>query len=336
MPRELLWRPQEHLRRQSWGVAQQSRIGRFLGLSAAFHVIVAALSPWLLLTFALSGRQEQLVIRTVDFFPAPESAALKPRSETKPGNSGGSPASSPRAAKATVPSPVPEQRAPAPESSAAPVPTAPAPDPSAALPAPREVGAGLVTPRATGPAPVAPAPVTTSRATPDGSTDPGRVAALAREMGASGGTGPVATISIPRELQRGSGEGAGGSGGSGGGALAGRGPGAGGADSGLAKGGIDPGDPDFSVYFRIIETRVRAAWTFPENLGGTTQTVKLGFVLKLDGSVDDVRVVSTTSGVLNESSLAAIRRAAPFPPLPAKFRALAGQPLVMSFTVTIK
>jgi hypothetical protein len=31
-----------------------------------------------------------------------------------------------------------------------------------------------------------------------------------------------------------------------------------------------------------------------------------------------------------------MRKAAPFPPLPAKFRSLVGQPLVMSFTVTIK
>jgi TonB family protein len=333
VPRELLWRPHEYLLRESWGIAQQSRIGRFLGLSTALHVVVAALSPWLLLTFALSGRQEQLVIRTVDFFPSPESAAPGPRTETKPRNSGGPPALKPPAAKAAVTAAPPEQSAPPPESSATPAPTAPASDPSAALPAPREVGVGPVTPRATGPAPVAPAPVTAPRAASDGSADAGRVAALAREIGAGSGAGPVATISIPRELQRGSGEGAGGGGS---GAGAGPSPGTAGPNSGSGPGGIDPGDPDFSVYFRIIETRVRAAWTFPENLGGTTQTVKLGFALKLDGSVDDIRVVSTTSGALNESALAAIRRAAPFPPLPTKFRSLVGQPLVMSFTVTIK
>jgi hypothetical protein len=31
-----------------------------------------------------------------------------------------------------------------------------------------------------------------------------------------------------------------------------------------------------------------------------------------------------------------MRRATPFPPLPMKFRSLAGQPLVMSFTVTVR
>jgi TonB family protein len=81
---------------------------------------------------------------------------------------------------------------------------------------------------------------------------------------------------------------------------------------------------------------VRAAWTFPESLGGTTQTVKIGFALAPEGSLRDARVVSSSSATLNESALSAMRRASPFPPLPAKFRALAGQPLVLSFTVTIR
>jgi TonB family protein len=104
----------------------------------------------------------------------------------------------------------------------------------------------------------------------------------------------------------------------------------------VGTGLIDTRDPDFSEYFRVIEARVRTAWKYPENLGGTTQTVKLEFSLRLDGAVDGVRVVSSTSGVMNESALTAMRKAAPFPPLPAKFRSLVGQPIVMSFTVTIK
>jgi protein TonB len=124
--------------------------------------------------------------------------------------------------------------------------------------------------------------------------------------------------------------------GSGSGTGTGAGAGAGRTATGTGSGLIDTRDPDFSEYFRIIEARVRAAWKYPENLGGTTQTVKLGFSLRLDGAVDDVRVVNSTSGVLNDSALAAVRKAAPFPPLPAKFRSLVGQPLVMSFTVTIK
>jgi TonB family protein len=156
-----------------------------------------------------------------------------------------------------------------------------------------------------------------------------------------GEAGPRATVDIPRDLARGSGTGGGAGGGPGGTSAGsgstGAGAGSGGrAASGVGTGLIDTRDPDFSEYFRVIEARVRAAWKYPEKLGGTTQTVKLGFSLRLDGAVDDARVVSSTSGAMNESALTAMRKAAPFPPLPAKFRSLVGQPLVMSFTVTIK
>ena len=167
-----------------------------------------------------------------------------------------------------------------------------------------------------------------------GRGDAGQTAALARDITGRGEGGPRATVDIPRNLVRGSG--GGGTSGAGAGTGVGSGEGAGRAAIGPGSGAIDTGDPDFSEYFRIIERRVRAAWKYPENLGGTTQTVKLGFSLRLDGAVDDVRVVNSTSGVMNESALAAVRQAAPFPPLPAKFRSLVGQPLVMSFTVTIK
>lgn len=95
----------------------------------------------------------------------------------------------------------------------------------------------------------------------------------------------------------------------------------------------DTRHPVFRDYFRIIEKRVRAAWKLPESSKATTQTVKLGFSLRLDGSLQDIRVVSSMSGTLNVSALAAMKRASPFPPLPAKLHALAGQPLVMTFTV---
>jgi TonB family protein len=99
---------------------------------------------------------------------------------------------------------------------------------------------------------------------------------------------------------------------------------------------VDAGDPDFTEYFRTIERQVRAVWQFPPELQGTTQTVKLGFALRLDGTLEEARVLSSTSAVLDESAQSAMRRATPFPPLPLKFRALAGQPLVMSFTVTVR
>lgn len=404
---DLFWKPQQEEIREGWGFAQQSRIGRFLGLSAALHLGLAAISPWLLLTFALTSREEQLVIRTVDFFPPPETAPIAPKRETVGGGGGGSPV--PKAASATARQPA----GPAGQASPAP-PAPPAPVKSAEPAGPREIPAAPAPSRAGGPAPVAPASVPTPGRSaaeveaakalaqtlseagdlptlpprvapppvpvaagpkavgdsnaPKGPARPGpapvavtspqvgagtergrgeasQVVALAREISGRGGGGPVATIAIPGDLvQGGPGGGGPGSGsgrgtGTGSGTGSGRGSGVGsGSGSGIGPGAglVDTRDPDFSEYFRIIEQRVRAAWKFPEGLEGTTQTVKLGFSLQLDGALQDVRVVSSTSGALNQGALAAMRRAAPFPPLPAKFRSLTGQPLVMSFTVTIK
>jgi protein TonB len=162
------------------------------------------------------------------------------------------------------------------------------------------------------------------------SAAPTAVAGLA--SGTAGSSGPVATVSVPAELVRG---GTGGGSGTGPATRDGRG---GGGEGGVGggSGDVDTGDPDFSEYFRVIERRVRAAWRFPEGLAGTTQTVKIGFAVGPDGSLRDVRVVSSSSDGLNDSALTAMARAAPFPPLPQKFRALAGQPLVMSFTMTIR
>jgi TonB family protein len=354
---ELLWTPQEHVGRASWGFAQQSRIRGFLGLSTVAHVAAAAVAPWLFLTFALSERQEQLVIRTVDFFPAPETAPIGPAPETR-GRAGAGP-SQPKAAggagavkparPATPAEPAPaappaSAPAPAPAAESAPAsPPASEPAPAPAPPAPRDVPAVPTEPRGSTPVPYAagrpsvPAAPTAEPARGEA----GQATALARDVTGRGETGPRATVDIPRDLARGGGTGGGATGGPGG-APAGGGPGGPGAGTsgraaaGIGTGLIDTRDPDFSEYFRVIEARVRAAWKYPENLGGTTQTVKLGFSLRVDGAVDDVRVVSSTSGVMNESALTAMRKAAPFPPLPAKFRSLVGQPLVMSFTVTIK
>jgi TonB family protein len=356
---ELLWTPQEHLGRATWGFAQQSRIRRFLGVSTAIHLAVAALSPWLFLTFALSGREEQLVIRTVDFFPPLEAAG----SESAGRGGGGSPLLKPSAravpaapaapaapASRATPEPTPAQALaspPAPEPMPAPatasVPASPPASevtPAPVPPAPRDVPTVPTDPRGTAPVPYAagrPSVPSPSTAEP-GRGDAGQTAALARDITGREAGGPRATVDIPRNLVRGSGGGgtSGAGAGTGVGTGVGTGEGAGRAAIGSGSGAIDTGDPDFGEYFRIIERRVRAAWRYPENLGGTTQTVKLGFSLRLDGAVDDVRVVNSTSGVLNESALTAVRKAAPFPPLPAKFRSLVGQPLVMSFTVTIK
>ena len=348
---ELLWTPHEHLGRATWGFAQQSRIRRFLGVSTAIHLAVAALSPWLFLTFALSGREEQLVIRTVDFFPSLEPRRPRPRAEgaAVPAQAGcpavPKPAPTAPASRATPePPPAPALASPpAPEPMPAPatasVPAPPHPKrrqrPRRPHPAMSPRCRRILAVRRPCPTPPDDPRCPRLHRRRAGRGDAGQTAALARDITGRGEGGPRATVDIPRSLVRGTGPG-GGTTGAGAGTGVGSGEGAGRAAVGPGTGAIDTGDPDFSEYFRIIEGRVRANWKYPENLGGTTQTVKLGFSLRLDGAVDDVRVVNSTSGVLNESALAAVRKAAPFPPLPAKFRSLVGQPLVMSFTVTIK
>ena len=346
---ELLWTPQEHLGRATWGFAQHSRIRGFLGLSTVVHVAAAALSPWFFLTFALSGRQEQLVIRSVDFFPSPEAAALRPAPETqgRAGGGAGPPKAAARPAPATpAPRSVPVEPVPAsppvsepapapPAESASAAPPTPSPTPAPTPPAPRDIPAVPTDPRGSAPVPYAAGRPSPAAPTAEpGRGEAGQAAALARAITGRGETGPRATVDIPRALVGSSGtSGAPGGAGTGGGP----GQGAGGrAATGTGSGLIDTRDPDFTEYFRIIEARVRAAWKYPGNLSGTTQTVRLRFSLRLDGAVQDIEVVSSTTATLNDSALAAVRQAAPFPPLPAKFRSLVGQPLVMSFTDTFK
>lgn len=392
---DLFWKPQEESVREGWGVAQESRIGRFLGLSGVLHIILAAISPWLLVSFSLTPQEEQLIIRTVDFVLPPETAPVASRSEAKGG--GGAPPVALR--KASEPARRPPAREPAPRPVADKPPALDeAPHPKAAdIPEPRAIASAVSPSAARRPASVEPAPApqltpsaptvesakalaeslaktgdlptlpeavtrapapvaaepravggaggqpVASRPSPvagssrqiasekdGGGQSANQAVGLARELQAGPGGGLVATVAIPPGLVQGAGQGGSGNG-TGARVGAGSGPGA-----GPGGGLVDTRDPDFSEYFRMIERRVRSAWRFPDGLQGTTQTVKIAFSLRLDGALQEVRVVSSTSGALNEGALTAMRRAAPFPPLPAKFRALLGQPLVMSFTVTIK
>ena len=207
-----------------------------------------------------------------------------------------------------------------------PTPAAPAEDPRLVAATPKSLGDS--TARHRGPASVG-VPSSAGSSAPRASPAGTLTAAVPGVVTDAGGaaTAPVAPVALPPGLV--------GIGGSGGGTGSGAG-GRAGAGGGDGTGPVDMRDPDFSEYFRLIEKRVRSAWKFPDSLGGTTQTVKIGFALGPEGSLRDVRVVSSSSGTLNDSALAAMKKAAPFPPLPAKFRTLAGQPLVMSFTVTIQ
>ncbi|MFN3475957.1 MAG: TonB family protein [Candidatus Methylomirabilales bacterium] len=107
----------------------------------------------------------------------------------------------------------------------------------------------------------------------------------------------------------------------------------GGRPSGLDL--IDTSDPDFTEYFEKIKKRVYAAWRYPKGVEGMHK-LSLRFRLDQAGGAHDVQVVSSTNPKLDESAVQAMNRASPFPPIPEKFKALVGQPLILIFTVTIQ
>ena len=98
---------------------------------------------------------------------------------------------------------------------------------------------------------------------------------------------------------------------------------------------IDPSDPDFTEYFEQVKRRVYATWRYPEGVRGVHE-VWLRFSLDRAGASQGVQVVRSNNPVLNASAVEAMHRASPFPPIPEKFRALVGQPLILKFSVTIQ
>jgi protein TonB len=336
---QLYWTPESVLRRGGSATAVRSRLGRFLTLSTAGHALVAVAAAWLSFSLLPPRPDDGLVVRTVDFVdlgPGPEAsrpAVTAPAGRPSARADRPAPPARPTArarAERQAPTVPPSAAPPSPVAASVPTPDPPAqpagspverPSAETAAPTvtPEDARLAAATPRSVGESVAARGPSSLSGATQRGAATP---EAEQRD-------GPVATVALPPGLAQGADGGrAAGAEGTSAGAAAGGGAGAG--------RGIDTGDPDFGEYFRLIERRVRAAWRFPDGLGGTTQTVKIAFSLGPEGSLREARVVSSSSSVLNEGALWAMRRAAPFPPLPDKFRTLAGQPLVMSFTVTIR
>jgi TonB family protein len=98
---------------------------------------------------------------------------------------------------------------------------------------------------------------------------------------------------------------------------------------------IDTSDPDFTEYFEQVKRRVYATWRYPEGVRGVHE-VWIRFTLDRAGASNSVQVVRSNNAMLNASAVEAMHRASPFPPIPEKFRALVGQPLILKFTVTIQ
>jgi TonB family protein len=91
--------------------------------------------------------------------------------------------------------------------------------------------------------------------------------------------------------------------------------------------GIGPGtgsvgkleDPAYLLYFRTVQQRVKDAWTFPG--GSNDLSADVEFSIGVDGTLGGVKIAkSSGDSAFDESVLRALRRAAPFPAPPDRYR----------------
>ncbi len=136
--------------------------------------------------------------------------------------------------------------------------------------------------------------------------------------GMGGGAGPYG---VPGGSQFGSGTSGGGTGkGSGGGGR-----------SGLQG----KQEADYGSYLTLIKQRVQSVWKYPKGVTGV-QKVTVRFTLDKAGKLAQADVMDSTDSKLNFSALEAMKKASPFPPMPESLQYLAGEPLIIRFTVSIR
>jgi TonB family protein len=135
--------------------------------------------------------------------------------------------------------------------------------------------------------------------------------------GAGSGTGPYG---VPGGTANGTGLAGGGTGvGTGGGSVTGL--------KGLSS-------ADYNQYLNQLKKRVESVWKYPDGVSGV-QKVAILFTLDKAGRLMRSEVLDSTDARLNASAVEAMKRAAPFPPIPESLKDLANTPLRMQFTVTI-
>lgn len=78
-------------------------------------------------------------------------------------------------------------------------------------------------------------------------------------------------------------------------------------------------DLDFLLYYRTVQERIKQAWSFS---GGNNElSTQVAFAIGPDGKLTDVKIKqSSHDSAFDESVIRAIRRAAPFPAPPEKYR----------------
>ena len=91
--------------------------------------------------------------------------------------------------------------------------------------------------------------------------------------------------------------------------------------------GVGPGegsagilkDPEFLLYYKTVQDQIKKAWTFTGGSNDLTATVD--FAIGPDGTLAGLKIgASSNDGAFDDSVIRAIRRAAPFPAPPEKFR----------------
>jgi TonB family protein len=91
--------------------------------------------------------------------------------------------------------------------------------------------------------------------------------------------------------------------------------------------GVGPGtgsagilqDPEFLLYYKTVQDQIKKAWTFTGGSNDLTATVN--FAIGPDGTLTGLKIgTSSNDPAFDDSVMRAIRRAAPFPSPPEKFR----------------
>jgi TonB family protein len=91
-----------------------------------------------------------------------------------------------------------------------------------------------------------------------------------------------------------------------------------GVGAGTGSAGIQQ-DLDFLLYYRTVQEKIKKAWSFTGGSGDLTATVD--FSIGADGTLTSVKIATGSNDPsFDDSVIRAIRRAAPFPPPPEKYR----------------
>ncbi|HSY77986.1 MAG TPA: energy transducer TonB, partial [Verrucomicrobiae bacterium] len=78
-------------------------------------------------------------------------------------------------------------------------------------------------------------------------------------------------------------------------------------------------DPEFLLYYKTVQDQIKKAWTFTGGSNDLTATVN--FAIGPDGTLTALKIgTSSNDATFDDSVMRAIRRAAPFPAPPEKFR----------------